>query len=214
LSDVFREVDEAVREDQLKQFMKRYGVFVGIALVVIVVGIGGWQFWSSWRHGERVDNSDAYAAAMLAARQGKTPEALEALGTLADPAGGEVATLAALAQARILLGEGQRESAIGIWDAIAASDASGPIYRDAALLLSVMHQVGQAPAGELIDRLMPLTGETEPFRPLAQELQAMIALDSGDIAAAEALLEALRDDPATTADQKARVTQLLAGLSG
>ena len=214
MSDVFREVDEAVREDQLKQFMKRYGVALGAIVVVIVVGIGGWQFWNSWRHGERVENSDAYAAAMLAARLGKTPEALEALGTLADPAGGEVATLAAFAQARILMGEGQRESAIRIWDAIAASEASGPVYSDVALLLSVMHQVGQAPAGELVDRLIPLTGETEPFRPLAQELQAMIAMDAGDIAAAKALLEALRDDPATSADQKERVTQLLAGLSG
>jgi hypothetical protein len=214
LSDVFREVDEAVREDQLKQFMKRYGVLVGIGLVVIVVGIGGWQVWSSMQHSNRIETSDAYAAAMLAARQGKTPEALEALGTLADPAGGEVATLAALAQARILMGEGQREEAIRIWDAIAASDASGPIYKDVALLLSVMHQVGQAPAQALSDRLAPLTGETEPFRPLAQELQAMLALDAGDAARARTLLEALRDDPATTAEQKERVTQLLAGLSG
>ncbi|HKY94360.1 MAG TPA: tetratricopeptide repeat protein [Kiloniellales bacterium] len=214
MSDVFREVDEAVREGQIKQFMKRYGVLLGAVVVVTVVGIGGWQFWTSWRHGEQVESSDAYAAAMLAARQGKTPEALEALGKLADPAGGEVGTIAAFAQARILLGEGQRESAIRIWDAIAANDASGPIYRDVALLLSVMHQIGQAPAQELSDRLTPLTGETEPFRPLAQELQALLALDAGDTGRARTLLEALRDDPATTSDQKERVTQLLAGLPG
>lgn len=214
MSDVFREVDEAVREDQIKQFMKRYGLALGIAVALIVVGIGGWQFWNSWQHGNRVENSDAYAAAMLAARQGQTQASLEELGKLADPSGGEVGTMAALAQARILLGEGQREEAIKIWDAVAASDASGPIYGDVALLLSVMHQVGQAPAQELSDRLAPLTAEGEPFRALAQELQAMLALDAGDTAKARTLLEALRDDPATSADQKQRVTQLLAGLPG
>lgn len=214
MSDVFREVDEAVREDQLKRFMKRYGLLLGIILVAVVVGIGGWQVWSSWQHGNRVENSDAYAAAMLAARQGKTQEALEALGTLADPGEGEVPTLAAFAQARILVGEGQRDSAIRIWDAIAASEAAGPIYQDVALLLSVMHQVGQAPSQELSGRLAPLTGETEPFRPLAQELQALLALDAGDAATARTLLETLRDDPATSADQKERVTQLLAGIPG
>ena len=214
MSDVFREVDEAVREDQIKRFMNRYGVLVGIALVVIVVGIGGWQFWKSWHHDQQVEASDAYAAAMLAARTGKTTEALDALGKLSDPAGGEVGTLAALAQARILMGEGQRDEAIKLWDAVAASDASGPVYQDVALLLSVMHQVGRAPSQALSDRLAPLAAAGEPFRPLAQELQALLALDSGDSASARVLLEGLRDDPETTAEQKERVTQLLAMLPG
>lgn len=214
MSDVFREVDEAVREDQLKQFFKRYGLVLGIGLFVLVVGIGGWQFWRSWQEGERVESSDAYATAMLQARQGQPQAALEGLTALADPAEGEVATLAAFARARILLGEGQREEAVALWDQLAASEASGPIYRDLALLLSVMHQIGHAPAQELSERLAPLTGETEPFRGLAVELQGLLALEAGETARARELLESLRDDPATTRDQKERVTQLLAGLPG
>jgi len=214
LSDVFREVDEAVREDQIKRFLKRYGAILGAIIVAIVLGIGGWQVWSHMAHGDRVEKSDALATAMLQARLGQTQAALEGLGNLADPASGDVGTLAALAQARILLGEGQRESAVRIWDAVAASTESGPIYGDVALLLSVMHQIGHAPSDQLSDRLAPLTGETDPFRPIAQELQAILALDGGDAARAKSLLEALRDDPAASADQKQRVTQLLAGLSG
>jgi len=214
LSDVFREVDEAVREDQLKQFFKRYGLVLGIGLFVLVVGIGGWQFWRSWQEGERVESSDAFARAMRQARPGQPQAALEGLTALADPAEGEVATLAAFARARILLGEGQREEAVALWDQLAASEASGPIYRDLALLLSVMHQIGHAPAQELSERLAPLTGETEPFRGLAVELQGLLALEAGETARARELLESLRDDPATTRDQKERVTQLLAGLPG
>jgi hypothetical protein len=214
LSDVFREVDEAVREDQIKRFFKRYGLAVGIGLAVLVLGIGGWQLWRSLEHSARVDSSDSYAAAMLQARQGQTQAALESLTALADPAEGEVATLAAFARARILLGEGEREGAVQLWDQIAASEASGPIYRDLALLLSVMHQIGHAPAQDLSERLAPLTGETAPFRGLARELQALLALEAGETARAKELLEGLRDDPTTTADQKERVSQLLAGLAG
>jgi len=214
LSDVFREVDEAVREDQIKTFFKRYGVILGVIVVAVVLGIGGWQVWRSMQHGNRVEQSDAFAAAMLAARLGQTPAALEQLGQLADPAAGEVATLAAFAQARILLGEGQRESAVRIWDALAASPESGPIYGDVALLLSVMHQIGHGPAQELSDRLAPLVRPGEAFRPLALELQAILALEAGDTAGAKGLLEGLRDDPATSPDQRDRVTQLLAGIAG
>lgn len=214
MSDVFREVDEAVREDQLKQFFKRYGMALGVLLVVLVVGIGGWQLWRSLAHSQRVETSDAYAAAMLEARRGQPQAALEKLTELADPAEGEVATLAAFARARILLGEGQREEAVALWDQLAASEESGPIYRDVALLLSVMHQIGHAPAQELDQRLTRLTGSASAFRPLALELQAMLALEEGDTDRARELLEGLREDAATTPDQKERVTQLLAGLGG
>jgi len=45
---LFREVDEEVRQDQLKKIWARYGnliVAVCLALVAVVAGIKGWQYW-------------------------------------------------------------------------------------------------------------------------------------------------------------------------
>ena len=45
---LFREVDEEVRQDQLKKIWTRYGnliVGVCVALIAVVAGIKGWQYW-------------------------------------------------------------------------------------------------------------------------------------------------------------------------
>lgn len=213
MSDVFREVDEAVREDQIKQLWRRYRIPILAAVVAVVVGVGGWQAWIAWQASERAQASDAYAAALQAARSGHAPEALAALTELSDPTSGEVGTLAAFAAARIELGEGRKDQAIALWDQIAASDAAGRTYRDTALLLSVMHQVETGDAA-LEARLAPLLVEGQPFRPLALELSALLALQRGETELAKDQLGQVLADPQAPAAQRQRVEQLLAAVGG
>lgn len=212
MSDVFREVDEAVRQDQLKQIWKRYGwLILGVGLAVIL-GVGGYHAWKGYRADQRTEASDAYADALQLARIGKVQELLDALGKLADPTDGEVGTLAAFAQARVLAGEGKVDEAAQIWDQLAASDAAGPSFKAAALVLSVQNQMDRGDAAALTARLQPLLAEGQPFRATAMEMTALLALKQGDEARAKELLtqlSTLKDAPASL---QARAGQLLQAI--
>ncbi len=212
MSDVFREVDEAVREDQLKQIWKRYGKLIVAVVVLVVLLIGGYQGWKYWQASERADSSNAYATAIMDARTNKADQALSELQAMADPASGDVGTLAAFAAARLHLGKDETAEAIAIWDALAASDAAGPTYQDTALLLSVMHQIDGGDAAALEQRLQPLLAEGEAFRPLALELAAYLAIKQSDPERARGLLDSLSTDPTATVNQQARARQLAAAL--
>ena len=47
---LFREVDEEVRQDQLKKIWDRYGniiLAVCLAVIALVAGIKGWEYWQT-----------------------------------------------------------------------------------------------------------------------------------------------------------------------
>lgn len=212
MSDVFREVDEAVRQDQLKQVWKRYGwLILGIGLAVIL-GVGGYHAWKGYQADRRTEASDAYADALQLARTGKVQESLDALGKLADPTDGEVGTLAAFARARVLAGEGKLDEAVQIWDQLAASDAAGPSFKAAALVLSVQNQMDTGDAAALAARLQPLLAEGQPFRATAMEMTALLALKQGDEARAKELLTQLSTLKEAPASLQARAGQLLQAI--
>ena len=48
MSDIFREVDEEVRREQLKKLWDRYGNFVIAALILVVVGVAAWRGYAWW----------------------------------------------------------------------------------------------------------------------------------------------------------------------
>ena len=63
MTDVFREVDEEVRREQLLKLWRRYSKHViaaALVVVVIVLGVLGWQKWQEQR---RVERANAYIAA-------------------------------------------------------------------------------------------------------------------------------------------------------
>jgi hypothetical protein len=40
-----REVDEALREDEMRDAIRRWGTTITVALVLAVVGLGGYLWW-------------------------------------------------------------------------------------------------------------------------------------------------------------------------
>ena len=48
MADIFHEVDEEVRREQLKKLWERYSVYIIAAAVLIVVGIAAWRGYEYW----------------------------------------------------------------------------------------------------------------------------------------------------------------------
>ena len=75
MSDIFQEVDEEVRREQLKKLWDRYGYLLIAACVLLVVGVGGWRTYEWWEAKKAAEASTSFQAAVALAGEGKNKEA-------------------------------------------------------------------------------------------------------------------------------------------
>ena len=64
VTDIFREVDEEVRREQLKKLWERYGTLLIAACVLLVVAVGGWRTYEWWEAKKAAEAGTAFQAAI------------------------------------------------------------------------------------------------------------------------------------------------------
>lgn len=212
VSDIFREIDEELRRDNLLKLWSRYGRYVIAFAVVVLVMAGGIMAWRDHQLSERRAQSARYASALSLAGEGKDADAAKVFAAVAQEGGG-YAILASFEEAERLAKSGDREGAPAAYDRIAADGSLDPAFRDMATLLSVMHGMSDADPHSIIDRLAPMTSVNNPWRPTALELTAAARLQSGDKAGALELYKSLADDVAAPQDLRARAAEMAAALA-
>jgi len=213
LSDIFREVDEEIRQENYAKLWKRYGSYaIGFA-VVLIAAVAGYQIWQSYDLQRRTELSDRYAAVTTQVVEDQDDVAQGALADIADPSDRGYGTLAAFTRAQRLAEAGNAAEATAIWDEIAEQSPSGDSFRAIATLLSVMHQLDSGDPAALQARLQPLLEAGQPFRTSAQELDALLAIKQGDNDRARARLEAIGQDVFAPPAARERAAQLFSTLS-
>ena len=99
VSDIFNEVDEEVRREQLKKLWERYGnLIIGLAILV-VAAVAGWRGYEYWQSRKAAEAGASYEAALKLSDDGKHTEAEAALAKLAAQGTSGYRTLARLRDA-------------------------------------------------------------------------------------------------------------------
>ena len=111
MSDLFREIDEELRRDNLLKLWSRYGRYIIIAVAVALVIAGGIVAWREHQLTERRAQSTRYAGALTLARDGKEADAAKVFAAIAAEGGG-YAVLASFEEAALLAMSGDRSAAI------------------------------------------------------------------------------------------------------
>ena len=212
VSDIFREIDEELRRDNLLQLWSRYGRYIVMVAAAAVLLAAGFVLWRNHELAERQAQSGRYAAAVGLARQNKDAEAAQVFGQIAREGGG-YGELAAFQQAALLAKTGDHKGAIAIYDRVAGDGDVGANFRNLARLLSAMQALPDADPKTVIGELAPLTAKDSPWRPTALELTAVADLKAGDRKAAADIYKGLADDPATPDALRARAAEMTAALA-
>ena len=212
LSDIFREIDEELRRDNLQQLWSRYGKYViGLAVLAVVAtaAVMGWRAYQQHlREGEGV----RYAAALDLARQGKSADAAEAFGELAQGSSGRAA-LARLEEAAAKIQAGDVDGGVALYDGLAANGAADPVFRDVATLLAARYGLEKGDPRAVVTRLQPLTNATSPWHGLALELTALAELKAGDTPKARADFDLLANDNSVSQGVRQRATEMRAAIA-
>jgi hypothetical protein len=213
LTDIFTEVDEEVRREQLKKLWDRYGTLIIALAVVVVAAVAGWRGYQWLEARKAAEASAAYNAAASLADSGKAAEAEAAFQKLAVDGTPGYRTLAKLRAAGVQ-SQIDPKAAVASYDAIAADGSIPQTLRDLAKIRAGLILVDSAPLSEMTQRLEPLAQPDSAFRPTARELLVLSAMRAGDHAAAKKWADAIMNDPETSQALRGRVELLMALNSG
>lgn len=211
MSDIFREIDEELRRDNLLKLLSRYWPYLAGIVVVALAIAGGIAGWQRYQLSLRQAQSIRYAAAVSLAGQGKDTQAAALFAAIARHGGG-YADLAAFEQAALAAKSGHPKRAIAIYDHIAASDPH-PGFRGLAALLAAMQQMRASHPKAALAGLKPLTAPGNPWRPSALELTALAKLEMGDKSGAHRIYKGLAADPSVPPGLRARAGEMVAALA-
>lgn len=201
------EVTEEVRRDKLFAAFRKYG-WIG---VLVILGIVGGTAWNQWHQAQEAARAQAFGDAVLDALDlGAADERMAALADV--PATGAQAGLLGLMLSTDP--EADKAGALTALDKVAADAALAPIYRDLAVLRRVIVAGADSPLADRRTALEGIAVAGRPYRVLAQEQLALLAIEEGQTDAAITLLTALLTDQEATQGLRTRASQLIVALGG
>lgn len=204
MSDVFQEIDEEVRQDQLKQLWNRWGlIFVG-TVVSIILAWTGWVFWRDHVEATRASESAAFEAATAVGLVD-----FGALDELTATAESGYAAIAAFHKAGELMKQGQPLEAVDVYDGVAGDAATNARLQGLASLLAAMVLADAELADDARSRLQPLAIDGADWALPARELIALLDFREGDLDAAESAFSVLSTDPSTPGAMRQRAQEML-----
>jgi hypothetical protein len=181
-----REIDEELRREQLLKLWDKYGTFILGAVLLVIVGVGGWKYYEG-----RVQQASEAASTqfLVALSEFGAKRSEEAQKSLQDLVANAPPGYAALARLRLAANDGAQGStldAVAAYDRIARDEAVDPILQDFARLQIAMLKFDTITFPELRNQLSPLANDRNPWRFSARELLGMGAARGGAEFAEEA----------------------------
>ncbi len=211
MSDIFREVDEDVRSDQLTTLWSRYSIVVVALALAIVAGTAIFVYQRGQKQVRDEAAGARYQAAEALAAQNKPEDAAKAFDEIARTAPHGYQILARLRAAEET-GLTDRAGAVKQFDALAADTGVEPLLRDLARLRAGLLRVDEAGQAEMLQRFGPLMNG--PYRHTAREYLGLAALKRGDYEAAGKWFDEIIVDPSAPVDLNQRVQAFLSLVRG
>jgi hypothetical protein len=131
--DVFREVDEEVRREQLKKLWERYQYHIYAVVFLVVFGVGGWRVYEWWETRRAAEVGTRFESAISLAEGDEHAEAAKAFAGIAAEGTSGYRSLARLRQAAELA-HTDRAAALSLYREIAIDGGFEPVLRELAAL--------------------------------------------------------------------------------
>jgi hypothetical protein len=211
VSELFDEVNEDVRRDQLKKLWDRYSIYIIAAVLLIIAAVGGWR---GYQYLEAQKAAAAGAAFDKAAELSEANKHAEAEAAFADLAAKAPAGYRVLARLRTAAEVARRDqpAAAKMFDEIAADRSVGVAEQDLARVRAAQLLLESTTYPDMKTRLEAAAAPGATFRHTARELLALSAWRANDSAAARQWLDLIANDGETPPSLRSRAEALQALL--
>jgi hypothetical protein len=211
VSELFDEVDEEVRRDQLKKLWDQYSIYIIALAILIIAGVGGWRGYQYLEAKKAAEAGAAFDKAAELAEQNKHAEAEAAFADLAAKAPYGYRMLARLRTAAEVAAR-DKPAAAKMFDDIAADSSVGAAEREVARIRAAQLLLETTTYPNMVQRLEPSTAAGATFRHTARELLALSAWRANDATATRQWLDMITNDGDTPPGLRSRAEALQALL--
>jgi len=211
VSELFDEVDEDVRRDQLKKLWDQYSIYIIAGALLIIASVGGWR---GYQYLEAKKAAEAGAAFDRAAELSEANKHTEAEAAFADLAAKGSSGYRVLARLRMAAEVANRDkpAAAKLFDEIAADRSAGVAQQELARIRAAQLLLETATYPNMKERLEAAAAPGATFRHTARELLALSAWHANDAAATRQWLDLIANDGETPPSLRSRAEALQALL--
>ena len=211
MSELFDEVDEEVRREQLKKLWDKYSLFIIAVAILIVAAVGGWRGYQYLEAKKAAAAGDAFNKAVELSEQNKHSEAETAFSDLVARAPYGYRLLSRFRLAAEIEKRDPR-AAVQMFDELAADRSIGAEQQELARIRAGGILVDTASYADMKQRLEADTVPNATFHHVARELLALSAVRANDSSAARQWLDMMSADADTPPSVRSRAEALQALL--
>jgi hypothetical protein len=204
VSELFDEVNEDVRRDQLKQLWDRYSILIVAGALLIIAAVGGWRGYQYLEMQKAEKAGVAFDKATELSDQNKHAEAEAAFNELAATAPSGYRMLSVASR--------DPQEAVKLYDDISADRSVGTLDQELAKVRAAALLLETATYPNMLQRLEAATAPQATFRHTARELLALSAWHANDMTAARQWLDMIANDGETPPGLRSRAEALQALL--
>lgn len=212
-TDAFiQEVDEDVKNDNLKVLWNKYGAFI-IAFVVIAVSAAvSFDRIKSWKEMQNQRRTEEYMATAQFNAE-KPDDTIAALQTMSQKNQGIFSDFARLQIANVLLSQDKVDDALIVLENIVNDAQVNSEVKHIALIKLASYKLDDMDKNSFETLLAPLTAENNSWAPIAKDLLAMSAIKNGDIETARKIYENLLQVEDLPDNFKSKIQDMLSSIS-
>jgi hypothetical protein len=211
-TDAFiQEIDEDVKNDNLKQLWEKYGVFIVLLVVLAVSATVSFEKFKSWRAAQNQAATETY---MSAVQLKENPEeTLAALQQINQSSQGIFSDFAKLQIANVLFNQNKNDEAKATLQSLIDDQQVNAEVKNIALIKLATYMVDELPKAEFEAMLKPILDANNSWTPLAQDLLAMSAIKEGDVDTARTIYENILKIKDLPDNFKTKIQDMLTSLS-
>jgi len=174
-----REVDDALREDEMLGAFKRYGLPIGALVLAGLLAFAAYLWWDGHSKDQAAERGEKFTLALDKVEAGRLDSGDKQLQELAADGSGGTQAAAVLLRAGIALEQKRTGDALKLFAQVSADSSAPQPFRDLATIREVATNFDAMPVDQIITRLKPLAVPGNPWFGSAGELLGIAYLKQG-----------------------------------
>ena len=205
MADIFDEVTEELRQDQLKQFWYKYQRFIFGIIFIILLTVGSYQGYIFFKNKKIQENSNLFINALSELEKKNFSEAEKSLLKLNSENQSGYFMLSLFALADISLKKGNFQLMEKYYKSIIENKNFDKFYRDLALINLTINSK-KMDKNIKLKELQPILTSPSKLQSYAAELEILYLFDVGKVNLAKDKLDKLLKRPDVKNNQKNRLS--------
>jgi hypothetical protein len=207
-----REVDENLRRDRLRDFFKKNGSLLIVALILFLAASGGLIWYQQHREQVAERHVEELAGIYKDIAIGKTTNVAKQLDDLSNSSSKGVRATALFTRAAFAIQQSDTKNAVAIYKKISEDSSLPDAYRNAALVRQTALEFDQLQPQQVIARLEPLAKPGNPWFGSAGEMTALALIKQGKKQEAGQLFATIAKDKTAPESVRNRAIQISGSL--